>query len=292
MLGQFKPLMDMDPFDKPMEEFGKAFEEEARAVQDKIRAEQRQLVERKRSKTLTKPQTQVLQMPPTPKSPEEFSAGGLLGDGYEKRKQANASSTPTSPQQEGPFTNGPSLLQQAASKASTPEKAKTEPQSWFPSASEHTARSRSHSMRSVRRPATADASRPPIPQGPLLNISKDEVRRPAPRVGNAEKPPTGAPLINFATGGPTANMFQEGPSRGVPRSHTGGRIGAPPQAVGSLRPRAKSTSQQSGRRLVSAEERPPIPPLPHRSGRRDGMPHNGAPRAAVGSAEPLVNHAR
>lgn len=292
MLGQFKPLMDMDPFDKPMEEFGKAFEEEARAVQEKVRAEQDQLAQRQRSKTLTKPQIQPLQMqmPPTPKSPQEFSSGGLLGDGYEKRKQVQTTTTPTSPLQDGPFTNGPSLLQQAASKASKPEE--SEAQSWFPSASEHTARSRSHSMRSVKRPMTAEASRPPMPQQPLLKLSQEDARRPTARLGNPVKPTSGGPLINFATGGPTANVFQDGPPRGVPRSYTGGRVGAPPQAALSARPRSKSTSQQSGRRIVSAEDRPPVPALPHRSGRRDGMPYNGNPRVAVGSTEPLVNHAR
>ncbi|KAH8177211.1 PH domain-containing protein [Sarocladium implicatum] len=298
MIGEFQPLMDMDRFNKPLEEFGKEVEAEARALQEKIKAEQRELAEKQKSK-MPPEQLRKLQSSQSPKSPGEFSAGGLLGDGYEKRKQANATSTPGTPAKDGPFTDGPSLLQQAASKSDTPEK--PEPQSWFPSASEHSARSRSQSIANARRPATSDGSRPPMPQQPLLKLSQKDMRRPYPhpRPGNGVKPPNGGPLINYATGGPPPHPFQDGPPRGMPRHHPGPSprmMRPPPPGQGPPgRPRRKSESHHGnggGPRRMGPEDRPPIPPLPHRSGRRDGMPHNGAPRAAVGARGPLVDHAR
>lgn len=301
MIGQFQPLMDMERFDKPMEEFGKTFEQEAKLVQERVQAEQKKEAERKRAKSVAKAQTRPLQMPLTPQSPKEFSAEGLLGNEYEKRKQSNTVASPTSPKQDGPFTDGPSLLRQASlPKAPEPEK-KVEAESWFPSATQHSAMSRVHT-RTVKRP-TQPVMQPPrgrAPPQPLLNLTPDSARRPGTRSGQGVKPPTGAPLIDFATGGPNANAFQNEPQRGVPRRSTGGTrmgpSGQPPLAAGS-RPRAKSSaSQSSGRNgRQQAENRPPMPALPHRSGRREVLTQQGentrARRPDV-PAEPLVNHAR
>ncbi|KAL7937075.1 hypothetical protein V8C35DRAFT_214944 [Trichoderma chlorosporum] len=233
---------------------------------------------------------------------ETFSPTGLLGEGYEKRKEeaaAAAAETPTESKGtsirkiEGPFTEGPSLLNSIG--LSSPKSPEQPPvKSWFPSAAEHSARNRPPSI-SLRRPVTADPSvKSDHGKGPapLLNFATNFPEPPRPRDGprsgpgsrhgHGLRPPTGSPLVNFATGGP----------QGPPGS-PGGRPG-PPLSGGPLPPpgtrnRSRSTASASGggsRRMPGAEDLPaasnqhrtpgpprssrmPPPPSPHGAMARD-----------------------
>ncbi|KAL6807190.1 hypothetical protein GGI42DRAFT_271281 [Trichoderma sp. SZMC 28013] len=230
---------------------------------------------------------------------ETFSPTGLLGEGYEKRKEeaAAASETstdiksPTVKKLEGPFTEGPSLLNSIGLSSPKSPKSPEQPpvKSWFPSAAEHSARNRTASI-SLRRPVTADPSTQSDHgkgPAPLLNFASNFPEPPRPREGPRQgpgsrrghglRPPPGSPLVNFATGG------QQGPP-GSP----GGRPGPPP-AGGPLpqpgpRNRSRSIASASGsgsgsRRMTGAEDLPsastqnrgpgprssrmPPPPSPH-----------------------------
>ncbi|KAG6053029.1 hypothetical protein E4U17_005092 [Claviceps sp. LM77 group G4] len=98
-------------------------------------------------------------IPPTVREEEpEFSVSGLLGDSYEqKRKQSEAATpafTSSAKFADGPFTDAPSLLNggitkpgsdastRHATKQANKDERKDEPKSWFPSAAEHSARTR------------------------------------------------------------------------------------------------------------------------------------------------------
>ncbi|PHH60220.1 hypothetical protein CDD80_1657 [Ophiocordyceps camponoti-rufipedis] len=111
-------------------------------------------------------------VPPTPDADREgsFSASGLLGDAYDKRK-LDETQDRNEVKAEKPFTEGPSLLnggvvvvsdKNKAVVVSASDTAKPEPKSWFPSAAEHSARARKENpapapVSSLRRPVTADA---------------------------------------------------------------------------------------------------------------------------------------
>ncbi|PNY25330.1 Uncharacterized protein TCAP_04727 [Tolypocladium capitatum] len=252
--------------------------------------------------------------PPASKTPteREFSANGLLGEAYDKRRQvepANAQAQGPAPKVDGPFTEGPSLLNGGvATSADGAGKDKHEAKSWFPSAAEHTARLRSQSIRHHRRPVTADAvglARRDRQPAPLLNLGKD-FPEPPPRFrdvgggggGGGNRHPAGQPLIDFATGGQGQQPRHGPPQRTVSRrGHPAPSAGAPfpPHQQQSMRSRSRSTagsSLASGSWRFSPEEQPSVPPLPSRSGRRDrhGEPSRGGP--APRFAEPLVNRAR
>ncbi|KAL7945639.1 hypothetical protein V8C42DRAFT_62135 [Trichoderma barbatum] len=232
---------------------------------------------------------------------ETFSPTGLLGEGYEKRKEEAATAGETTTDSkgailqkiEGPFIEGPSLLNSI--NLSSPKSPEQPPaKSWFPSAAEHSARNRPASI-SLRRPMTADPSTQSDHgkgPAPLLSFASNfpEPPRPregarhgpgGPRTGHGLRPPAGSPLVNFATGG------QQGPP-GSP----GGRPG-PPSAGGPLPPpstrnRSRSIASASGggsRRMPGAEDLPPAssqnrtpgprssrmppPPSPHGAAARD-----------------------
>ncbi|KAF4584508.1 ubiquitin-like protein [Ophiocordyceps camponoti-floridani] len=122
------------------------------------------------------PKPQVFARPSTPDADREgsFSATGLLGDAYDKRKLDEAQDR-NEAKVEKPFTEGPSLLNGGvvvvsdknkavvvAAAAAASDNAKPEPKSWFPSAAEHSARARKENpapapLPPFRRPVTADA---------------------------------------------------------------------------------------------------------------------------------------
>ncbi|KAM0258830.1 hypothetical protein ACHAQJ_003672 [Trichoderma viride] len=210
---------------------------------------------------------------PSVKTGHEFSPTGLLGEAYEKRKEeaaaaaaetANDGNVAKPEKVEGPFTEGPSLLNSIGlSSPKSPEQPKAS--SWFPSAAEHTARNRSTSI-SLRRTETTAQSDHGKGPAPLLNFagnfpepprSRDGQRDghrhgPAPRQGHGLRPPTGSPLVKFATSG------QQGPP-GSP----GGRPG-PPLSGGPLPPPG---ARNRSRSISSTNGGPP-----------HGGPPNGGPR--------------
>ena len=250
--------------------------------------------------------------PSVPETPNEgeFSAKGLLGEAYDKRRQVepeNGQAQAPVAKADGPFTEGPSLLNGGAVTASdSADKDKPEPKSWFPSAKEHTDRLRSQTVHHQRRPMTADAAglarRDRYP-APLLNLDKD-FHEPLPRFrdpsgGAGNRHPAGQPLISFATGGQGQQPRQGPPQRTMShRRHPAPSNGSPlpPHRHQSMHSRSRSTagsSQNGGNRRFSPEgQYPPVPPLPSRSVRRDW--HGEPPRVGPPPrfAEPLVNRAR
>ncbi|KAM0333008.1 hypothetical protein ACHAQA_001665 [Verticillium albo-atrum] len=118
-IGKFEPLLDMNRFDKPLEEFGKDF------LPEKPAEKQRAPAPTQRTKETPKATRQAITSPlHSPRSPisppqridpfardDEFKSNGLLGKGYEGRKQQAELAERTSDEQpiEGPFTGG--LLQ-------------------------------------------------------------------------------------------------------------------------------------------------------------------------------------
>lgn len=300
-IGEFKPLIDMDRFDKPIEEFGKDL-----PVPQPPPAE----VEKKKKEIDAKPrllakvQTKPPSVPTSPQNNEgEFLSGGLLGDAYDKRKQAETIVTDVK-KIEGPFTEGPSLLNKMAKSANaTPDK--PDSQSWFPSAVEHTARSRTPPPRaapSIRRPMTADNASRQKHQQPLLAPGSGHLRPPPPSTranlrpenGRGVKaPPNGAPLINLANGNPMPSGPAPSRSTSKASASSGGN-----RLVNQPRRRATTASSRSGggQSYVSAD-RPPIPPVPARSLRRPDQrvvstPTTQSRDRRPQAQEPLINRVR
>ncbi|EGR47858.1 uncharacterized protein TRIREDRAFT_108645 [Trichoderma reesei QM6a] len=202
-----------------------------------------------------------------------FSPTGLLGDAYEKRKEEAAAAGEAATDGaavkkiEGPFTEGPSLLNSMG--LSSPKSPEQPPvKSWFPSAAEHSARNRSASI--SKRPVTADPSTKSAHgkgQGPLLDFANNNFPEP-PRIrdgprhgpgsrqGHGLRPPPGSPLVTFATGGQQAQPASPGGRHRPPPA--GGPM--PPSGASSSRSRshsiASANSGASRRHPISADEIP------------------------------------
>ncbi|KAL6878898.1 hypothetical protein J3F83DRAFT_265857 [Trichoderma novae-zelandiae] len=229
-----------------------------------------------------------------------FSPTGLLGEAYEKRKEEAAaageaatdgSGTPAG-KLEGPFTEGPSLLNSIGLSSPKSPKSPEQPpaKSWFPSAAEHTARNRSASI--SKRPVTADPStQTNHGKGqPLLSFANNNFPEPprirdgprhgpGPRQGHGLRPPPGSPLVSFATGGQQAPPGSPG---GRPRPHPAGGPLPPPGAPGSRNRSHSIASANSGasRRFpISAEDVPLASSQNRPSGSRSNrMPPPPSPR--------------
>lgn len=254
-----------------------------------------------RSKGQTSPRSE------TTDKEREFFAGSLLGDAYDKRKQeevANIQKRSRGAKANGPFTEGPSLLNGGVSSAAEAPQ-RSEPKSWFPSAAEHSARVRSQSGHPVsRRPMTADAAaqlrrekQQQQPPQPLLTFGKEFPEPPRFRDahGHGTKHATGQPLINFATGG-APQLHGAPPQRAMSRRGVSGPSPGGQMPPPSVRGRSRSTvgpGSTGGGRRFSPEEPPPVPALPNRPARRDRLveAHQGGGPSAR-HPEPLVNHAR
>ena len=154
-------------------------------------------------------------------------------------------------------------------------------QSWFPSATEHSARSRSQTNQ-TRRPTTSGGPQGRSPGQPLLNMDRNgpQLPRRMASQGRAVRAPNGGPLINLATG--LAGAPLSGVSRMASTSSTHSSMS---------RQRSRSSAESTARRY-GAEEAPPVPPLPPRGMRRK-MPHLDAHRGRDPQPqEPLINQAR
>ncbi|QUC22684.1 uncharacterized protein UV8b_06925 [Ustilaginoidea virens] len=244
----------------------------------------------------------------------EFSAGGLLGDEYKKRKQAEvASSTKTSSSSsDGPFTETPSLLNGGiCSSSSSSSDAKKQPDnkpespSWFPSAAEHSARVRDQQVVHVQQQQQQRQRRPMSSGGvvrrerhpaPLLSFAADFPEPPrfhkGPNPGIKHAP--GQPLINFASGGTLREPRDCAPKRNVSRRGmpAGNDLAPPPPPPPCpQRLRSKSSASHPQRRYNGNEGHQKNGPLLHMRRSQHGEPPSH-PHPRGPPLEPLVNRAR
>ncbi|UNI18839.1 hypothetical protein JDV02_005083 [Purpureocillium takamizusanense] len=250
------------------------------------------------------------QSSPTVEEDAEFAAGGLLGSAYDKRAAEAATTSTRIIKVEGPFTDGPSLLNGGvAQKSPDSSSTKTESKGWFPSAAEHTARLRAQSNE-TRRPMTADAAQQSrrtsrsshYPQ-PLLSFAENHRGERQSRHGEQAHGYArshhggGQPLINFATGGQAQQPHGAAPQRGMsrrglpPSGSSSNSLGSQHSQSPSVRGRSRSTtSRTNGAPRPRYPDEPRHPPMPQRSVRhRDGPAPRGGPWQP---SEPLVNRAR
>lgn len=219
-IGEFQPLLDLNRFDKPIEEFGKDWIERQSALPDNAAETVAALV-----KSATSPK------------------GESASYDEPKSRKGSEPSTPV----EGPSTEDPTLAngddaKDGEEKAdATPEEPvepksppKPEPKSWFPSASEHSARKRAQSIseeqaRAASRQSTSageSSSRPdpPLPfpfgpGGPLAAQPRPQHLHPGGPGGRGRPPPLPRqPLVDVGQGGrpiePPQWMASGGPHGG------------------------------------------------------------------------------
>lgn len=315
-IGAFEPLLDLGRFDKPLDEFGKDW-----------------IPETPQPSTLLPEERMASGTKPGAGSKAEanngaFAAGALLGDGYEQRKQAQkdreraeqlkgGAAANAAAAADGPFTEGPSLLNGGGSTTHTAEPrapvapgqnppSRTEPSGWFPSALEHSARNRPPAS-SQYPPRQGDRGggrhhrrRPANLPGPLIDLTPKPheagPQRPAhhnQRGGRGVRVPKGMTLVDLATTSPgprsataaAAGQFPFPPS-------SSGSSGANPNSIGRPPPQPLPSSGGSHARipkpLLSPRfgqspgrcpdfRPPPVPPLPVRA-----MARGGAPRPTGG----------
>ncbi|KAI1376449.1 hypothetical protein F4677DRAFT_78402 [Hypoxylon crocopeplum] len=226
-IGQFEPLLDMKRFDKRLSQFGQDFLPPvpdvstmpkgipAHHLNSGTRVEKDDKSERKLIDTIS------------PLSKDGFTGSGLLGEGYEERRQTHAETDrPDRGRQKSRddgFIDGPSLLQ-GRSEPETPTQ-KPESPSWFPSALEHSARKRSfgsssirpstsagvmhiHTHSHTRRPSLTSSSRPPPPPlsgKPLVHEHPHPLSSQPTGLSHSNRRERPKPLINIESG------FQEPP---------------------------------------------------------------------------------
>ncbi|CAJ2507241.1 Uu.00g084270.m01.CDS01 [Anthostomella pinea] len=177
-IGPFEPLLDMKRFDKRLSQFGKDF---LPPVPDASTMPKRIPTQHRRPSKDGGGKTDQPLIGTIKSASDEAFTGGLLGEGYNERKQslAEAGNGARTTAAAAAFTEGPSLLNRPA-EPDTPTD-KPESPSWFPSAMEHTAKQRTSSsavrpntsagvMHTSRRPSFSASSRPPLPP-PISNSS-------------------------------------------------------------------------------------------------------------------------
>ncbi|PKS08015.1 hypothetical protein jhhlp_006627 [Lomentospora prolificans] len=299
-IGTFKPLMDMDIFEK-------SYDDPTHDPNPAVTSPQEPTHRKRLSKgSVRLPQGRNRSAsnytgPPNGaglvnvEDPPDFDAKGLLGDKYEERKQEQLRRTETRRRREsseGPFTEGPSLLNSIPSAESGDPLRRSESRYRPTTARPTTADvNRQRSQRYPSRPssptsvgtsgtsATRRAHEPPpgMPK-PLLDFSEKQAEptswRNQVRGGQGVRAPVGVPLVDLATGGRAPDRF------GVPAS-PGGRARAPSTSAASHQregpfvrhpqgetllgqiARSQSVASSSSRyRSRRAHDEEPVPPLP------------------------------
>lgn len=287
LIGDFKPLLDMKAFDKPLEEFGKPLPRRQKPSFEEAEnpASRQSSVRKMRSNALPRLKSPPPPMPDPFQMQREFSAGSLLGDTYDKRKhEVDSGTVSTTRKVEGPFTEGPSLLNKAASTPTSPT-GFPRSHSWFTSISEHSSHSRPPTTR-TNRAATSAGPQGRHPGQPLVDIGQDGSQPPPRRMaskGRAVRPTNGGPLINHATGGLPGSASSSSITRMA--STSGSHLSASRQRSRST---AESTTRHHG-----TEGAPPVPPLPGHRSMRQKMPHQESRRGRdPRPQEPLINRAK
>lgn len=220
-----------------------------------------------------------------------------MGNVYEVKRR-HADRTPiNSPElpSDGPFTEGPSLLNKLVTSPTLPPE-NPEVKSWLPSASEHSARHRSHSVRNTRRPTTSDNNAKREKAQPLLSATNHFPEPPRWREnqGRGVKAPTGGgPLINLINSGHSANMPHSTIHMGISPMGNGliggqPRISQPSSTSANVRPCTRSATGRQQR----PSNAPLVPPLPIRSMRRQmTAPVDQSRGRDPRPKEPLINRA-
>ncbi|KAK2020682.1 hypothetical protein LX32DRAFT_606109, partial [Colletotrichum zoysiae] len=285
-IGTFSPLLDMDKFDKPLDDYGKDADRSAARPAEQLSTPKNthNLVSRSRTTPNIPPPTAKRLIDPFAKD-QEFRSAGLLGRGYEGRKQ-QAEKVAIEEQQyasDSPFTGGNSLLNQVP-EADRPLERRGTVRSSRPTAADPSSLPRSRSRPpSARLPAS---SRPRTSDGGGSSSGKREMPQPlvdlTPKVpqlpstwrdahGRGVRAPNGKPLIEMATG------WDQPDTALGPQLPTVTRMGTakayPPQRMASQsaasRPRSRSTAGGVAMRRVVSNEQPPVPLVPRRSRRDD-----------------------
>ncbi|KAK1990360.1 hypothetical protein LX36DRAFT_592746 [Colletotrichum falcatum] len=286
-IGTFSPLLDLDKFEKPIDDFGKDTGRPAARPAEQLSTPKNthNVVSRSRTTPNVSPPGGKRLIDPFAR--QEFKSAGLLGRGYEGRKQ-QAEKAATEEQQytsDSPFTGGNSLLNQVPEPERPLERRGTV-RSSRPTAADPNALPRSRSrpptarLPASSRPRTSDggssSGKRDMPQ-PLVDLTPRVPDLPSTwreAQGRGVRVPNGKPLIDMATGWdqPDASL---GPQlQTVTRMNTAKAY--PPQRMASQsaasRPRSRSTAGGGGgggvRRVVSNEQ-PPVPSMPRRSRRDD-----------------------
>ncbi|KAI0883151.1 uncharacterized protein GGS22DRAFT_167993 [Annulohypoxylon maeteangense] len=315
-IGKFEPLLDMKRFDKRLSQFGQDFLPPVPNISTmpkeipahhlhftpKEEKRERKLIDRIHSA-----------------ADDGFTGNGLLGEGYEERKQAHTETDrPDRGRQrsrDAGFTDGPSLLNRK-SEPETPGH-KPESPSWFPSALEHSARKRSvgppsnrpstsagvmhHTHSHARRPSLNSSSRPPLPLNgkPLLHEHPNPLSSQPIGMSHSNRREKPKPLVNLE---PT---FKEAPQWAKGKQGHGVKAPEGTTHLVDLIIPNEPTDAEPDLPARSALRRPPnTAPLPSLSRTRSKTQGAPAPRLSavegvppvpslpgnMGSREPLKSH--
>ncbi|KZL65884.1 ubiquitin-like protein [Colletotrichum tofieldiae] len=284
-IGTFSPLLDMDKFDKPIDDYGKDSDRPAARPAEQLSTPRQthKVVSRSRTTHSFSPPAAKKLIDPFAKD-QEFRSGGLLGRGYEGRKQQAEKAAEEQHSPDSPFTGGHSLLNQVPEPdRQLPERRGTV-RSSRSTAADPTPLPRSRSRPPAPRQATS--SRPKTSDGGSSSSGKREMPQPlvdlTPKVphlpsawrdaqGRGVKAPNGKPLIEMATGWDQPDAVLGPQLQTVTRMGTAKAY--PPQRMASQsaasRPRSRSTAGGGAIRRVVSNEQPPVPSMPRRSSRRD-----------------------
>jgi len=253
-IGSFKPLMDMDIFDKAYDDPTQPTQQQQQQTPNSPSRERKRLskgsVRGRSASNYSGPNANanangLVNLDQEP----DFDSKGLLGEKYEERKLESLRRTETQRRRkssEGPFTEGPSLLNSIPSaQEQHSDPLRRSDSRYRPSTARSTAAAEIHRQRSLRRPGSPTSIRttnrapsdhhyqqqqPPMPK-PLLDFSENG-EEPATswrtqRGGQGVRAPVGVPLVDLATGRP-ANKYDVPSS---PRSST--RARAPSSSASS-----------------------------------------------------------
>ncbi|KAK0626627.1 hypothetical protein B0T14DRAFT_562516 [Immersiella caudata] len=301
-IGAFEPLMNLRRFEKPLEEFGNDWEPDPR----------QSIPPRPAAPSSTSDPNSDGKREPLVIMSERghgaFAEGGLLGSAYDKRKQAqregNRWSQMSDKASPAPFTEGPSLLNGRKSSSATAstmsnvhhpgspvspvstEKSagskrssdKAEPPGWFPSAIEHSAKTRPVHRPSVSSSSTSQHERdqygrhyhhgqqpqnPRRPIQPLVDLTPTFVEPPQwsrHGGGRGYRVPQGKPLVDFATGPPvSSSRTYEPPPRALVRRGDSASIHSN-SSTGTAGQQWQGSNVGLGRRPTVRSDRPPISP--------------------------------
>ncbi|KAI1469695.1 uncharacterized protein F4812DRAFT_457095 [Daldinia caldariorum] len=249
-IGQFEPLIDMKRFDKRLSQFGQDFlppvPDVSTMPKDITSRHTNSDVVAEKVEKNNKPERKLIDRINTTND-DGFTGNGLLGEGYEERRQAHVETDqPERGRQRhrnDAFTEGPSLLNRKTEPETPADKTKSS--SWFPSALEHSARQRSvgssssstrpstsagivrtpshaHAHAHARRPSLSSSRPPPLPSSNKFSAHEHPNPLSSQPTGLSHPPRHSQPkpLVDLEE-----NRFQEAPQWA--RKHTGHGVKAP-----------------------------------------------------------------